>query len=956
LTSGKKRTRFLAKSCGKSRHYQGGRGGATTEALAVNERDIFHAALEITNTTLRNAYLEKVCAGDAALKEHFEGLLELAPNLGDFLEAPALGRIVADDPPLRAGHFELDEELARGGMGIVYRGRDDSLGRNVAVKVLHERYLPDSLVGRRFLDEARITAQLQHPAIPPVFEVGRLANGRPYLAMKLIKGRTLEELLNERSNPAADRGRFLSVFQQVCQAVGYAHSRRILHRDLKTANVMVGAFGEVQVMDWGLAKLVELSSGGATEPAAASETMFGTAVETSRQRDSATHAGSLLGTPAFMSPEQAGGELDRLDERTDVFGLGAILCVILTGQPAYVGKSAEEVRLMAIRGTLADAHARLDQCGADAKLVELCRQCLAVDRDGRPRDAAALAGALAEYLTGAEERARRAEVELAAAETKATERRKRRRVQIALAATVLVILGLVSFGLWWQDRVQSTAAAERAARESRVSAGVAEALHEARERAKEAWSQVDYPDRMQHATEAALAALRRGDDFASDGAPDEISRDLASAHRELQELSRHTRFIQDIYSLAHQYADASTGQDWSEPDRLLDRGMVEALRRFGLDPLHDPVDEVADTIVSSRFRDILLNALWGWRWHIQNNRLDQIIRLACQKSGGIYARCQELHDARDVPGMVAFAVSPEGLSLGRRHTDAIFLDLRGAREFAACRTLLRATAERYPHDEWLRFDLAGICLDMDPPDYAEALCHTAAATLLQPDSAAFRLRLGDCYAGLGSYSQALAAYRKAIELGHGAVVGYLRIGDALAKQKDWDGAIAAMREAVRLRPKEAYARNKLAIFLHNAGRGAEGLQVMMDAIREEPELAEDPRTCFRYNVACFSMNCADGLSGCTPSESERPAYRKQALDFLTIDLAALRKLAAEDPAQARQLTQSWLADKDFASVRDSQAVERLPSKERDAWNDLWAAVRALDDQTAPQDSETSSSN
>jgi len=263
-----------------------------TEDLAVNERDVFHAALEITDTALRNAYLEKACAGDVALKEHFNGLLELEPNLGNFLEAPALGRIAAEGPPLRAGHFEFGEELARGGMGIVYRARDNSLGRDVAVKVLHERYLAGSLVDRRFLDEARITAQLQHPAIPPVFEVGQLADGRPYLAMKLIKGRTLEELLNERSSPAADRGRFLSVFQQVCQAVGYAHSRRILHRDLKTANVMVGAFGEVQVMDWGLAKLVEPSNSLATEPAAATETICRTVIETGRQRDSATPAGS----------------------------------------------------------------------------------------------------------------------------------------------------------------------------------------------------------------------------------------------------------------------------------------------------------------------------------------------------------------------------------------------------------------------------------------------------------------------------------------------------------------------------------------------------------------------------------------------------------------------------------------------------------------------------------------
>src|SRR5260370_33808988 len=110
----------------------------------------------------------------------------------------------------------------------------------------------------------------------------------------------------------------------------------------------------------------------------------------------------MTGTPAFMAAEQAGGELDRIDERTDVFGLGAILCVILTGQPPYSGKSGEDLRLMAIRGTLADALARLDQCGADAKLIELCRQCLSPERVGRPRDAGMGGTPVAGYLPGVE--------------------------------------------------------------------------------------------------------------------------------------------------------------------------------------------------------------------------------------------------------------------------------------------------------------------------------------------------------------------------------------------------------------------------------------------------------------------------------------------------------------------------------------------------------------------------
>ncbi len=918
----------------------------------MNEREIFDAAVEFADVAERAVYLEKACAGDASLKQHVERMLHVYPQLGTFLQSPAVdlaGDLAeAASPPVSAGRFQLGQELARGGMGVVYCAHDESLGRDVAVKVLHERYQANSLVGQRFVDEARITAQLQHPGIPPVFEVGRLDDGRPYLAMKLIKGRTLAQLLKERPEPASDRGRFLAMFEQICQAVGYAHSKDVVHRDVKPANVMVGAFGEVQVMDWGLAKLISPGGAAPHEPAADTETAAGTVIVSGREPESGTLAGSVLGTPAYMSPEQAGGELARLDERADVFGLGAILCVILTGEPPYAAKPGEDVRLMAIRGTLADAHARLDQCGADAKLVELCRACLSAERERRPRDAGAVAATVAGYLVGVEERARQAERERAAGEARAAEQRKRRRVQFALAATVLVLLGLVGFGLRWQEHVEATAAAERAARDSRVTAGVSEALREARERVEEAWNLADFPDRMQHATAAAVAALRRGDELASGGAPDEITRDLVCARRDVEELARHTRLIQDLSAMTHKYAEEASGQGWDESDRQLGPRMSEALKRFGLDPLDDPVDEVAEAIVSSRFRDILLDRLLGWHWHVHHECLAQLTRLIRQKSGGAHARWQELLDTRDVPGLVAFAASPDVLSFGPRVMDAVSRDLRDAREFGACRTLLRAAVERYPHDEWLHFDLAGICLKLNPTEYSEALRHTSAAVLLRPGSAAFRLQLGDCYAGLGSYAQAADCYRKSIELGHGAVVGYLHLADALTKKKDWDGALAAMREATRMQPRNAAAHTRLALILHTAGRYAEALKGLVAVMREQPDLAEEPRNYFRYNAACSALRCAKCLGVDAPPEAERPAYRKQALEFLTTDLAALRKLSATDTAPVHRQLKLWFADQDLASVRGPEAIAQLPADERDAWNSLWAEVRALRDQTAPR--------
>jgi serine/threonine-protein kinase len=159
-------------------------------------------------------------------------------------------------PLLSAGRYQLLDEIAHGGMGVIWRATDTMLGREVAVKVLQDKFAADGDTARRFEAEARITAQLQHPAIPPVHDYGTLPADRLFLAMKLIKGRTLEELPRQRADPAAERGRFVAVFEQVCQAVAYAHAHQVIHRDLKPGNVMVGSFGAVQVMNSGLAKVL----------------------------------------------------------------------------------------------------------------------------------------------------------------------------------------------------------------------------------------------------------------------------------------------------------------------------------------------------------------------------------------------------------------------------------------------------------------------------------------------------------------------------------------------------------------------------------------------------------------------------------------------------------------------------------------------------------------------------
>jgi hypothetical protein len=374
--------------------------------------------------------------------------------------------------------YQLFGEIARGGMGAVLRGRDVDLGRDLAVKVLLEKHADNPAVARRFLEEAQIGGQLQHPGVVPVYDVGRFGD-RPFFTMKLVKGHTLAALLSERGEPSQDRPRFLGIALQVAQALAYAHAKGVIHRDLKPANIMVGAFGEVQVMDWGLAKV--LAEGGVADEERAGrqhQPTDGTQIRTARSSGTAgsggtdTEAGSLLGTPAYMPPEQANGEVALLDRRCDVFELGAILCEVLTGQPPYVGRSAEEVRRKAANGDLADARARLDGCGADPELIGLIRGCLSPEAIDRPKDAQEVADALTAYLEGVQERLRQAELAEAAARARAVEEARRRRTQLGLVGALALLLTVGAGGGLYLQRQHELRQLERAQRESEMSTAV----------------------------------------------------------------------------------------------------------------------------------------------------------------------------------------------------------------------------------------------------------------------------------------------------------------------------------------------------------------------------------------------------------------------------------------------------------------------------------------------------
>lgn len=417
--------------------------------LLSNDAALLQKVREITFTPLQ--------VGDSVLR----ALAATTPVLHQVNLHEVDPQATTSEPPspskLAEHRYKLEGEIARGGMGAVLRGRDEDLGREIAVKVMLQNHAGKTELLQRFVEEAQIAGQLQHPGITPVYELGRFPDQRPYFTMKLVRGQTLAKLLKDRADPNSERPRFLKIFEQICQTLAYAHTRKVIHRDLKPHNIMVGSFGEVQVMDWGLAKVLTAITRTAvsSDPRSSIPEASEDSVQTKRSSGNSTdipntQAGSVLGTPAYMAPEQARGDIDQLDERADVFGLGAILCEILTGKPPYVGESGLDIYRQAVDADLANALERLERCGVDAELIGLTKLCLSVNRENRPWNAGTLTKQLTDYLHSVEDRLKQAELTAVKATTKAEEESKRRRVTFRLAAGILLTLLAGLAGSVWQ--------------------------------------------------------------------------------------------------------------------------------------------------------------------------------------------------------------------------------------------------------------------------------------------------------------------------------------------------------------------------------------------------------------------------------------------------------------------------------------------------------------------------
>jgi serine/threonine protein kinase len=259
-------------------------------------------------------------------------------------------RAVADAPDLSGTGYVLLDKLGSGGMGGVFRVTDTALDRQVALKVLG---IADSNgeFGARLLREAKIIAQLEHPGIVPVHDVGTLPDGRVFYTMKLVQGRRLDQQRDELGGLPQR----LRTFQKICEAVSFAHAHHVLHRDLKPQNVMVGPFGEVLVMDWGLAKLLDAESNASTEEDITPKNHGSRVALAGRDASEAETAhGLVLGTPGYMAPEQARGEIEAIGPRADIYSLGAVLKFLIEG----TGRTSKALTAIAGKAMAEDVQQR----------------------------------------------------------------------------------------------------------------------------------------------------------------------------------------------------------------------------------------------------------------------------------------------------------------------------------------------------------------------------------------------------------------------------------------------------------------------------------------------------------------------------------------------------------------------------------------------------------------------
>jgi serine/threonine-protein kinase len=698
----------------------------------------------------------------------------------------------------RRGRYTLTRLHAQGGIGQVWLARDADLGREVALKELKPQGPDHSSAQARFLEEACITGQLEHPGIVPVHELVRPAEGRPFYTMRLVRGRTLAEAIKDYhekrqaglGGPLELRG-LLSAFVVVCNAVDYAHSRGVLHRDLKPANVVLGEYGEVVVLDWGLAKLVGRAGSPQRPQPDDSRTADLLPVALEAEAHKQTVQGQVLGTPAYMAPEQAEGQLALLGPATDVYGLGAVLYELLTGVPPFSGGLTEVLRQVASREPIRPG---LVVPQTPPALEAVCRKAMAKEPAQRYGSAGELAREVERWLADEPIRAWREPWRLRLGRWV----RRHQPLVAAVAAGLLVVLLVGGAGAVWVGREQER---RRSAAESALDE-VDRLLHQAR-----------WPE--------ARAALERADARLGESGRADLRRRLAQGRADLALVDRLDTIRLERANVVGSQLDHAGA----------DSRYAEAFAAAGLAEVGEDEETAGRRVAHSAVQEALVAALDDWA-SATEDRARRAWILGVARRADRHPWRDRLRDPaawqnEQALARLAAQAPPSALTPNLAAT----LGKRLART-AEGEALLREAQRRRPGDFWLNHYLGGSLAQRRRAREAESYYRAALAA--RPDSAVAHANLGVVLGWQGRWAEAEQMYRAALEREPSYANVYANLGGVLAQQGKTAEAEKQYRKALEIAPKHANARGNLARILQQLGRWAEAEKVYREMIAIEP--------------------------------------------------------------------------------------------------------------------------
>jgi serine/threonine-protein kinase len=930
---------------------------------------------------------------DDAARRHVEFLLErkLQKHNGDVrqslgqaagagvrdvlrsLDVPAVQQSLCQLPPApgyvlvttmdhvlgQRSRYTLTRVYAEGGLGRVYVAHDRDVNREVALKELLPERAKNPDAWARFFREAQLTGQLEHPNIVPVYEIGqREGDDQPFYAMRLVRGRTLREAIREyHARRAAgadvplDRVSLLRAFETVCQAIGYAHSRGVVHRDLKPDNVMLGDFGQVIVLDWGLAKVVDRPEDEASQPPVA--------VTDSAQTD-VTIAGRMLGTPAYAAPEQVEGRIDLIDARTDVYGLGAMLFEILTGRPPHVADNTAELIRHVIQGE--SPRARSVEPVTPKALDAICAKAMAKVRADRYLRAVDLAADVQHFLADEPVTAYR---EPFATRAGRWARRHRSLVGTgaALAVVVVVFLGALAVLLEGArsrtDKARSEAEANfRAAEEQRARAEAN--FQTARKTVDDYYTRVSenkllgMPALEPLRRELLEQALMYYQGFATESADDpKVRADHATAVFRVATITEligtkgeahaHYRRAVELFEQVLAYGPDNPlvarrlgtcqndfGVSLMETGDMPEAGRQFAAARDGLDRLaaahpNDPEPRAAQA------KAYLNTALWNYktgatdeayRWYDETRKIQEGIvgqksdvgeyqadlTLTVMNLGSLYLENGRTDDALENYQRALKLIEP----LVLKHAQAIYYSrLKGAlhHNIGLLNRLMNRPDQALSHYQEARairqrlHDLHPAVIDYQN-DLGETLNNVGELQLWRRDKTTALATLGqaaDLFGQIATDNPTNTKYKSALALAHN------NYGVTLHQLRKWNEALAEHQAARRLREElvrdnptvidyQAYVadtHSNLGNTLRGLGRKDEALAAYEAACRQyEPIAAAHPTTTkYKTNLALAYSN-----AGFLLEELKRP---EEALAVHQKALAVRQELAKACPAVPR---------------------------------------------------------